>query len=219
MHEMWNARKHAMTAIESELQAEASTIYQAFSLLDEMLVIFHSGDTTFCRVAGLTLLQARNLTQGILSLSLDGLAKEAGALLRPLIECIELMAYLRDNPQRVDEVLEERLPSAGEIGKRIHGNFQKLRDYLNEHASHFSFKPKSMSHLIDFKSGDWKVIQPYNEGVLRTNMTTLFAVLVNLLFEAANCLAHYELLSDSLEDSLNAFKKMGYTIFVGIPHE
>ena len=116
-------------------------------------------------------------------------------------------------------MLEERLPKAGEIGKRIHGKFQKLRDYLNKHASHFSFAPKSMSHLIDFKSGDWKVIQPYNERVLRTNMTTLFAVLVNLLFEAANCLAYYELLTDSLEDRLNAFKKMGYTIFVGIPHE
>ncbi len=219
MYQLWGTRTRAMSATESKLQAEAATVYQAFSLLDEMLVIFHSKDTTFSRVAGLTLLEARSLAQGLFSLSLDGLAQEAGALLRPLIECIELMAYLRDNPQRVDEVLEERLPSAGEIGKRIHGKFQKLRNYLNQHASHFSFTHESMSHLIDFKSGDWKVIQTYNEKVLRRNMGILFAVLVHLLYEAANCLSCNELLTDSLEDRLNAFKEKGYTIFVGIPHE
>jgi len=219
MYQLWDTRTRAMSANESKLQEEAATVYQAFSLLDEMLVIFHSEDTTFCRVAGLTLLKARNLAQGILSLSLDGLAQEAGALLRPLIECIELIEYFRKDPKRMDEALESRLPSAGEIGKRIHGEFQKLRAYLNDHASHFSLKPQSVSHLIDFTSGDWKVIQPYNGKVLRTNMTTLFAVFVRLLFAAANCLAYYELLTDSLEDRLNAFKKRGYTIFVGIPHE
>jgi len=216
VYQIWDTRTRAMSATESKLQAEAATVYQEFSLLDEMLVIFHSKDTTFCRVAGLTLLKARSLARGLFSLSLDGLAQESGALLRSLIGCIELMAYLRDNPQRVDEVLEERLPSAGEISKRIHGKFQKLRNYLNEHASHFSFAPESMPHLIDFKSGDWKVIQPYNEKVLRTNITILFAVLVHLLDEAANCLSCNELLTDSLEDRLNAFKEKGYTIFAKI---
>jgi hypothetical protein len=218
MHEMWNARTHAMSAIESELQAEASTIYQAFSLVDEMLVIFRSEDTAFCRVAGLTLLKARNFAQGIFSLASDGLAQEAGALLRPLIECLELLTYFCKDPQRINEALEGRLPSAGVIGKRIQGKFQKLRNYLNEHASHFSFAPESMSHLINFDSGDWKVTQPYNKKVLRTNMTTLFAVLFQLLYQAANCLAYNDLLTDSLEDRLNAFQKKGYTVFVDIPH-
>jgi len=218
VYQIWDTRIRSMRATESKLQVEATTAYQAFLLIDEMLVIFQSNDTTFCRVAGLTLLKARNLAQGIFSLSLDGLAQEAGALLRPLIECIELMAYLRDNPQSINEALEEKLPSAGEIGKRINGKFQKLRNYLNEHASHFSFAPESMSHLIDFKSGDWKVIQPYNEKVLRTNITILFGVLVHLLYEAANCLSCSELLTDSLENRFNEFKEKGYAIFVGIPH-
>jgi len=217
-YQIWDTRIRAMRATASELQVEAATAYQAFLLIDEMLVIFHSNDTTFCRVAGLTLLKARNLAQGIFSLSLDGLAQEAGALLRPLIECIELMAYLRDNPQSINEALEGKLPLAGEIGKRIHGKFRKLRNYLNEHASHFSFAPESMSHLIDFKSGDWRVIQPYNEKVLRTNITILFGVLVHLLYETANCLSCNELLTDSLENRFNEFKEQGYAIFVGIPH-
>jgi hypothetical protein len=220
MYKMWDTRKRAMNVVEAELQTEADIIYQAFSLLDEMLGTFNSPreSSTFCRVVGLTLLKARRLAQGIFSLELDGLAQEAGALLRPLIECIELMEYFRNDSQRVDEALEERLPSAGEIGKRIQGKFKKLRDYLNQRASHFSFAPESMSHLIDFKSGDRKVIQPYSKRVLRTNMRILFAVLVHLLHEAANCLAYCELLTDSLEDRLNTFKKRGYTIF-DIPHE
>ena len=139
--------------------------------------------------------------------------------MRPMLECIELLKYLRDNPQRVDEVLEDRLPSAGEIGKRTHGSFKQLRKYLNEHASHLSFTPESMLHLIDFKSGNWKTTQPLNEKVLRKNMSTLFSLLVYLLFEAANCLAYGELLSDSLKDCLNAFRDRGLEIFGDIPHE
>jgi hypothetical protein len=216
---IWETREQAITATESILLIESEVIYQGFSLLDEMLVVFQSEDTAFYRITGLTLVKARNIAQGLFSLSLDGLAQESGALLRPLIECVELLTYLRENPQRVDEVLEERLPSAGEIAKRIQGKLQKLRSYLNQHASHFSFAPESLSHLIDFKSGSWRTIQHFNESVLRKNVTTLFAFQVQLLFEAANCLASNELLTDSLEDRLNEFKEEGYKIFTGAPNE
>lgn len=221
MDEMWNTRTRAISALETELHEEATIIYQAFSLFDKMIAIFNSStqDVTFCNVTGLTLLKARTLAQGSFSMLLDGLAQEAGALLRPLVECLELLTYFYNEPQRVNEALEEKLPSAGEIGKRIQGKFQNLRNYLNEHASHFSFAFESMSHLIDFNTGNWKVIQPYNKKVLKTNMTTLFAVLVLLLYQAANCLAYCGLFSTSLEERLNAFKKKGYTIFVGIPQK
>ncbi|MDD5288188.1 MAG: hypothetical protein PHY28_03650 [Dehalococcoidales bacterium] len=216
---LWGTRESALTAAESTLQAESVVIYQGFSLLNEMLVVFQSEDTAFYRITGLTLVKARNIAQGLFSLSLDGLAQEAGALLRPLIECIELLTYLREDPQRVDEVLEERLPSAGEIAKRIQGKLQKLRSYLNKHASHFSFAPESLSHFIDFKSGNWNTTQRFNESVLRQNMTTLFAFQVQLLFVAANCLASNELLTDSLEGRLNEFKEKGYKLFTGVPNE
>ena len=66
-----------------------------------------------------------------------------------------------------------------------------------------------MYHLIDFKSENLQVIQPYDEKALKKNMSTLFAVLVHLLFAAANCLACCERLSDSLEDCLNTFTGKG----------
>ncbi|MCD6599021.1 MAG: hypothetical protein J7L19_00380, partial [Dehalococcoidia bacterium] len=153
---IWSTREHAVNALDTELQTEASIVYEAFSLLDEVLAMFHTSVETskLSRVFGLILLKGRDLAHAIFSLGLEGLAQEAGALLRPMLECIELLKYLRDDPQRVDEVLEGRLPLAGEIGKRTHGSFKRLRKYLNEHASHLSFTPESMLHLIDFKSGN-----------------------------------------------------------------
>lgn len=219
MNSIWDTRTQSTKAIETELQSEASIIYQAFSLIDEIIVVFQTQDTAFSRVTGLTLLKGRHFAEGIYSLALDGLAQEAGALLRPLIECLELLTYFCNDPQRVNEALDEKLPSAGEIGKRIQGKYQRLRDYLNKHASHFSFASESLSHLVDFKTGDWRVNQLYNKNVLRTNMRTLFAVLLQLLFQSANYLASNDLLSISLEERLVAFKEKGHVVFGDILKE
>ena len=116
MAELWKARLDAMSALDASLRAEATILYAAFDLTDELLAAFQalSPRTDYARISGLTLLKARNLAHGSLSLSLDGLAREAGALLRVMIEALELLMYLREDPRRVEEVLEERLPSAGE---------------------------------------------------------------------------------------------------------
>jgi hypothetical protein len=217
MDSLWNTRKRATNIIKNKLKAEDATIDQAFSLLDEMLYIFRIQNKVYYRVTGLTLLKGRNLAMGMYSLALDGLAQEAGALLRPLVECLELLTYFYNEPQRIDEALEGRLPDAGKVGKRIHGKFQPLRDYLNKHASHYSFTPESMSHLIDFKTGDWRVNQLYNKTVLRKNMSTLFAILVQLLYQSANILAEKDLLPNSIEERLNTFKQNGSTVFMDTP--
>ncbi|MBN2076401.1 MAG: hypothetical protein JW762_12690 [Dehalococcoidales bacterium] len=217
MNEIWNTRAQALDSFETDLRVEASLIYQAFTLINEILSVFYLEDTIFCRVCGLTLLKARNLAQGTFSLALEGLAQEAGALLRPTIECLELLAYFSDDISRVNKALDEKLPSAGDISKCIQGKYQQLRGYLNKHASHFSFSYESMSHLIDFTSGNWKTTQPYNREVLRTNMKILFAILIQLLYQSANCLDCHDLLTISLEDCLNAIKKKGDVLFAGIP--
>lgn len=204
-----------MHALDTELQAEASTIYEAFGLIDEMIEMFRASPppTEFSMICGLVLLKGRNLTQSMFSLALDGLAQEAGALLRPAIECIELLTYFRQDPQSIEEAIEDRLPQAGQIGKRIQGNFKDLRNHLNRHASHFSLTPESMLHLIDWRDGGWKVIQPYNEGVLRVNMCTLFAALVLLSFEAASCLSVCGRLPESMVDRLNGWRNNGHKVF------
>jgi hypothetical protein len=48
-----------------------------------------------------TLVKAKNLALGSYSLVLDGLGQEAGALMRPMIEYAELLAYFRLHPEMV----------------------------------------------------------------------------------------------------------------------
>jgi len=212
---MWSTRQRAMHALDTELQAEASTIYEAFELIDEMIEMFRASPqpTEFSMTCGLVLLKGRNLGQGIFSLELDGLAQEAGALLRPMIECFELLTYFRKDPQRIEKAIKGRLPKAGEISKQIQGSFKGLRSHLNYHASHFSLTPGSMLHLIDWRDGDWKVIQPYNENVLRENLSTLFTVLVFLSFEAASCLGVCGCLPESMVDRLSVWRDNGRKVF------
>jgi len=204
-----------MRALDTDLQAEAGIIYQAFELIDEMIEMFRASPQSplFSTTCGLVLLKGRYLAQGMFSLALDGLAQEAGALLRPMIECFELLTYFHEDPQRISKAVEDRLPKAGEIAKRIEGGFKDLRGYLNTYASHFSLTPVSMQHLVDLREGDWRLVQPYDENVLRENMLALFATLVVLSFEAASCLGVCESLPESMVDRLSVWRDNGHKVF------
>jgi hypothetical protein len=42
-----------------------------------------------------------------------------------------MLIDFRLDPTRIDEALNDHLPSAGRIAKKIAGHFQDLREYLN----------------------------------------------------------------------------------------
>ncbi len=135
---LWETRRSAEQALEGPLLTHADLLAEAFSLFDvcgDRLVL---SDTDFGRVCALVTAKARSLTLGCYSLALDGLAQESGALARPLFESLELLEYLRLDPKRAQEVIENRKPSAGVIARRMEGKFQDLRKHFNEHASHLS---------------------------------------------------------------------------------
>jgi hypothetical protein len=182
----WETRTKSVAGIASTLGREAQLIEDLLSLLAvcaEKLEAVPQGQR-LSRAAAICTIKARNLGLASYSLSLDALAQEAGALVRPLIETMELLAYLRADPSRVHEVLENRLPSAGERGKAINGKFKKWRDYLNAHASHFGLTPDSVRHLFDINNLRLRIVQPYDEAVLRENLKSLFAVLYFCATEA-----------------------------------
>jgi hypothetical protein len=143
----------------------------------------------FVRIVGSSLAKAHRFLIAIYELNLTGLAQEAGALLRPTIEIIEALLYLSKDPSRVNEVLTGTLPSAGEIGKKISGNFKNLRDYLNTNASHFSFTEESMKHIVDF---DNIMVMPDPKHALKVFKANLINILLFqflLLRASAECLA------------------------------
>ena len=184
---LWSARQEADDALGKELKSYAVLLDETFLALDDCIVLLENLNSPFGRVCGLVLIKARNLGLGCYSLSLDALAQEAGALFRPLVECLELLEYFRLEPPRVREALEDRLPKAGIIAQRIEGKFKDLREHLNSHASHLSLSSEAMRHLIDFKSGRLRAVQTHDSGVLHQNLRTLLAILAWLAIETANC--------------------------------
>jgi hypothetical protein len=119
---------------------------------------------------------------------LDALAQEAGASLRLILEAYELLIYFRLEPSRVDQAIDGKLPKSGEIGKKIKGEFQDLRDYLNTHAAHLSFGYESARHLLNYQTFEIKAVQIQSIDVFKNNLSTLNAVQVLVVAEAIRCL-------------------------------
>lgn len=196
------------------MRAEADVLQGIFDVVDECIGRLEAVNQPFSRVCALTLTKARNLALGCYSLSLDALGQEAGALLRPLLEALELLTYFRLDPPRIEEALEGTLPKAGVVAQRIEGKFKRLREYLNANASHFSFGPDAMLHLVDFRDGQLKVAQPFNELVLHGNLQFLFAIFAWVRIEAVNCVSvaanHVD---HELADRADALRQRGLQVF------
>jgi hypothetical protein len=168
------------------------------------------------RVCAITTAKGRNLLCACYSLSLDALAQESGALLRPLIEVIELLTYFRLGQGSVDEALNGTLPTAGNRAQAIGGQFKFLRDHLNEDASHFAFGYYSVQHLLDKETFKIRPAQHQSFEVLERNLATLSAFFVFLLFESISCLFVAGSDANKLADRSEAWKSTSRTLFPDI---
>lgn len=190
----FDSRNKSNSWLKKELIEEAKIINVGFEQINICVSLFESLGSDnenkqlgrLFTIGAITLAKACHLMLGCYSLTLDGLSKEAGALFRPLIEVYELLVYLRDDPNRIEEVMKENLPSAGERAKQISGKFQDLRKYFSDHASHFSYKVGSISHLVNYQKD--AVIYGYPAHSISTfkrNLNTINAFQTILIGEIA----------------------------------
>lgn len=186
---LWKARTEALTYLRRERPGQIEVIEQLFVLADDCVDAYeaHGGDE-YSVVCSLTTLKAKNLALGMYSLTLDGLAQEAGALARLFIEYTELLTYLRMVPEAVTKVLANELPSAGTRAKKIGGMYQRFREHLNEHASHGSYSTHSLAHLRDPTTKRLKKLQVMHPEVLERNVGDFAVQLVLMLQESILCL-------------------------------
>jgi len=212
---LWKTRHKSMEWLAKDFKPQASAIVDAFSILDDCIDIFDSNSNNdYCRVCGLTLAKARNYALGAYGLILDGLGQEAGALIRPFIEYYELLVYFRKNPARVQQAIEDKLPSAGNIAKKIEGDFQGFREYLNNNASHSSYSHYSLNHLLDRSEMKIRKEQPFLEKVLFRNMADFFVQLILLAIEAINCLQIHQLgIAEKQAIAVTELKEYGIKTF------
>ena len=193
--DFWKCREESLAALGTSLKPVAALLESAFERVDEATGYFQqflltAPDPTG-RVCAVAVVKGRNLALGCYSLALDGLAQESGALLRPLVEVIELLNYLRTVPGAVEQLLEDKLPIPGERARKIGSPFHRLRKYLNSSAAHLDFGPESIRHLLDIASGRLHVVQSFDPAALEWNLATLFVVTAALGREAAACFQSY----------------------------
>jgi len=209
---LWKTRDQALVALNGKLRPVADIIEEAFVCLDECIDRIAALDNQFGRVCGLTLVKARNLTLAMYSLTLEGLAQEGGAILRPLLGAIEKLAYFRQDLSHVEDAINGNLPSEGKIAQIINGEFQDLRDYLSKYAAHSSFSYESLKHLVDYHTFRLKKAQPFNEAVLRKNLEMVFSFLVFTIFEGQKCLAAAGSIDDDFATYIEKLRDKGLAI-------
>lgn len=186
---LWDNREKAIQALDKELYKENQIIHSLFELFDNVIESY-TLDTPFLKITGIISVKIRSLCHGMLSLALDGHAQESGALFRTAIEAYESLVYLRKDPTRINQVLEDKMPKAGKIAKEIQGQFKEIRAYLNNNASHFGFKPDSRMHFLQTTlDGDITLKEPsFNTEVFQENLGTLVVFMIRTLFESIACL-------------------------------
>ncbi len=191
---LWEARTEALDYLATKHPSRLAVLERTFELFDACLDAFEiaSDSTSYSTVCAITLLKAKNLAHGAYSLTLDGLAQESGALLRPMIEYAELLTYFRLSPDRVRQALTGTLPSAGKRAELVEGIYKGFRDYLNENASHSSFSDASVAHLFDSSEPRLRRRQRMVPHVLDINLRDLVVHLHLLLREAILALQQIE---------------------------
>jgi hypothetical protein len=184
--DLWSTRTESLAAISGVLQDEGRLVSDLLSVLAASAEALATApeSTPLSRVAGICIVKSRNLGLASFSLCLDALAQEAGAVMRPLVECVELLAYVRASPSHLQQAIDGRLPNAGTRARIVDGNLQEWRDHFNAHSSHFRLTPESVRHLLNSDTSALRIVQPYSQYVLRENLRSLSALLLMCALEA-----------------------------------
>ncbi len=194
-------RKNNIQNLAEKFPREYRIVLELFEIGEEIGGLFDFSNDLL-RISGLVFGKGLIIAKSSYSLIIDGNGQEAGALLRVLIESVELLTYLYEDNDRINQVIENRLPSPGERAKKINGNFKELRKYLNKNASHFEFSYHSLNHLIDYKNNKLKIKQSVSDKVLRENLNMICTFTLFLYFESI------KILSEKLTIPKNITKKL-----------
>lgn len=171
---LWETREQSIAFLKKCHPSRIDVLEKTFALIDELAEAYETSPdmTPYGRVCAVALLKAKNFAVGSYGMILDGHGQEAGALLRPMIEYVEIITYLRLFPEQVANAVEDKLPKAGIRANAIDSIYKRLREYLNQHASHSTFSEYSIRHVVDLEKLRLRKQQQLATHVLLTNLTT-----------------------------------------------
>ncbi|ARC19789.1 hypothetical protein ABLB37_22780 [Vibrio parahaemolyticus] len=202
--ELWRTRNESLELLDSDFSDLKFILEQCFRVIDHCIDIFEerSDESSSHNVCGITLVKAKNCALGSYGMMLDGLGQEAGAVMRPMIEYLELLKYFRLFPEDIELALVGKLPSAGVRAKKINGMHHEIRQHFNNYSSHGSYGEHAIRHLFESNGAKLRKIQPLSKGTLFRNLGDLFAQLYILIREAVLCI---EWLNDGITEDLADF--------------
>jgi hypothetical protein len=212
--DIWQTRNDSLKLLSGDNIAQKKILEQCFELIDHCIDIFElkSEISEPHKVCVVSLVKARNYALGSYGLMLDGLGQEAGALMRPMIEFLELLKYFREFPDDIALAFSNKLPKAGERAKKINGIHQHFRKHFNSHSSHSSFGEHSIKHLYQDKR--LRKVQPLIINTLFRNLGDLFAQLYILIRESVLCVEWLEGgITKELADSVDRLHSDGINVF------
>jgi len=168
------ARNKSEALLSTKYKINNDTIIELIEMHNEIREIYNNTSQKII-VQNIIFTKSARLLDGVYVLIKENLGQESGALLRPAIEGIELLDYIKMYPEAFEQLEQGKLPSAGERARKIDGKFKPLRDYLNKDASHFNISYTSMINLMT-KENTIIYDDDINEEVLLENikMITLF---------------------------------------------
>ena len=214
--ELWRTRNESLELLDCEFLQQKFILDQCFRLIEHCIDIFEdrAKDSKSHHVYGITLLKAKNYALASYGMILDGLGQEAGSVMRPMIEYLELLKYFRLFPGDVELALVGKLPNPGTRAKKINGMHHKIRQHFNNYSSHGSYDEHAIKHLFKQDCIKLKKIQPLNKDTLFKNLGYLFAELYILLYEAILCINHLnESITEDLADFIDTLHLEGMKAF------
>jgi hypothetical protein len=233
MNDLWETRTLSLRALVTDFSLEGEIIARSFDLVDKTIARFEevrkyvsNAENPFFYFCGCALAKGRRLCLGKYGLGLDGLSWEAGALSRTLLEVIEKLHWLKDDPSRVRNLVGGKSPRSGKVARSVGSPFQDARSHLSEMASHFALSPEVVNMLTDSTTGHLRATARFNRTELYETLRGLFTEILQLLIAAVGCLAiggepNHDL-ADELEslrgDGFKAFKVVAIAGF-GIPQD
>lgn len=211
--DLWNLRTRASEAIDQSLKQESLAVEDAIALLEKiahrLIEISNEGgsESSFATICAQTVAKAYRLSLASYSLCLDGLVVEGRPLIRLLFEAWQLLAYFREEPSRVQQVFEGKLPKAGEIAKKLkdemHGQLKGLRDYLNDNGSHMSFEEDALVSMM----------VPFSVEQTKECFRPIFSLTMFAVYESARCLDILGRMDTVLADEILNCKEKGLNLF------
>lgn len=158
------------------LEKEFSELYCDLNRLFDIshkICRFYNPEDDVLRIMGIIFTKGLITSKSIYSMIMDGRGQESGALLRNLLEIIELIKYIRLDENRINQIKEDKLPSVGRRAQLIEGDFHSLRKHLNEHSSHFKLSYHTVSHIVDINENRVVPDQVIGKKILYENIYML----------------------------------------------